>query len=198
MPKPSAELTALVGSRICHDLISPIGAIGNGLELLQMSGAQGPEIALIGESVENANARVRFFRVAFGAAPADQGISRREVCAILDDLGKGARVRVHWRAAEDASRADVQLVFLAILCCETALAHGGEVDVARQGPQWVIAGTGDELRLDPDLWARLGRPQPRPGVTPAQVQFALLPILAERTGRRPAYDSDHGRVTITF
>ena len=63
------DLTALVGSRICHDLISPLGAIGNGLELLQLSGLpQGPEWALIAESVENASARIRFFRIAYGAA----------------------------------------------------------------------------------------------------------------------------------
>jgi histidine phosphotransferase ChpT len=63
------ELTSLIGSRICHDLISPLGAIGNGVELLAMSEvAKGPEMSLIAESVENANARIRFFRVAFGAA----------------------------------------------------------------------------------------------------------------------------------
>ncbi len=46
------DLAALVGSRICHDLISPIGAIGNGVELMMMEGAaKGPEMALITESV---------------------------------------------------------------------------------------------------------------------------------------------------
>lgn len=48
------DLAALVSSRICHDLISPIGAINNGLELLNMSGLahDGPEIQLIGDSVK--------------------------------------------------------------------------------------------------------------------------------------------------
>jgi len=84
------DLNALVGSRICHDLISPIGAIGNGVELLQMeSAAQGPELALISESVTNANARIRFFRIAFGAAGRDQRIGRSEVAGILADLYRG-------------------------------------------------------------------------------------------------------------
>ena len=52
------DLAALLGSRICHDLISPIGAIGNGLELLMMDpGTHGPEMSLISESVGHANAR---------------------------------------------------------------------------------------------------------------------------------------------
>ena len=54
------DLTALLGSRICHDLISPIGAISNGVELLLMDNvAKGPEMTLIAESVANANARIR-------------------------------------------------------------------------------------------------------------------------------------------
>ena len=66
----NTKLTALVASRICHDLISPIGAIGNGVELLTMEsgGTLRPEFALISESVANANARIRLFRIAFGAA----------------------------------------------------------------------------------------------------------------------------------
>jgi len=58
MTKQDRDLTALIGSRICHDLISPLGAIGNGVELLQLSGmGDSPEMALISESVTNANLR---------------------------------------------------------------------------------------------------------------------------------------------
>ncbi len=81
------DLAALIGSRICHDLISPIGAIGNGVELLMMDGAaKTPELALIAESVANANARIRFFRVAFGAAGGDQRIAKGEVAGIIADM----------------------------------------------------------------------------------------------------------------
>ncbi len=79
------DLAALLGSRICHDLISPLGAIGNGVELLAMSGQSGPEMAMIEDSVRNANARIRFFRMAFGPASADQSASRTETLAILAD-----------------------------------------------------------------------------------------------------------------
>ena len=89
------DLAALIGSRICHDLISPIGAIGNGVELMLMDGApKAPELALISESVANANARIRFFRVAFGAATGDQRIAAPEVLSILSDLTKGGRLKI--------------------------------------------------------------------------------------------------------
>ena len=78
------DINALLGSRICHDLISPLGAISNGVELLTMSGsASAPEIALIAESVENANARIRLYRIAFGIASENQGVGSSEVRNIL-------------------------------------------------------------------------------------------------------------------
>ena len=64
------DIAALIRSRICHDLISPIGAIGNGVQLLAMScGAAGAEMDLITESVQNANARIRFFSALHMAPP---------------------------------------------------------------------------------------------------------------------------------
>ena len=108
------DLSALIGSRICHDLISPIGAIGNGIELLIMDGAmKSPEIALISDSVIHANARIRFFRVAFGAASGDQRIGSPEVISILSDMTRGARIAITWDTPADLSRAEVKLAFLA-------------------------------------------------------------------------------------
>ena len=92
MQQRNLNLSALIGSRICHDLISPIGAINNGLELLGMTTRQaGPEMALISESVENAAARIRYFRVAYGAADS-QMMGRSEVTSILTDVAKGGRM----------------------------------------------------------------------------------------------------------
>ena len=97
------QLASLIASRICHDLISPVGAISNGLELVSLGGGmnQGPELDLITESVENANARIRFFRIAFGAAQSDANVSSAEVCAILDGITRGGRLNVHWEAGGD-------------------------------------------------------------------------------------------------
>ena len=88
------HLAALIASRICHDLISPIGAIGNGVELMIMdaSGASSQEMALIIESAGHANARIRYFRIAFGLCAPDQRIGRGEVAGILQDLAAGGRL----------------------------------------------------------------------------------------------------------
>ena len=120
MDSSHVNLSALIGSRICHDLISPIGAINNGLELLGMSGDQsGPEMDLIQESVGNASARIRYFRVAFGAA-GEQTMGRSEITSILGDVVSGARLDVAWGPMDAQPRSEVRLAFLALLCVETA------------------------------------------------------------------------------
>lgn len=169
------DLTALLGSRICHDLISPIGAISNGLELLMMDGSHGgPEMVLICESVANANARIRFFRVAFGLAQADQRIARGEVQSILSDVTRGGRLQIDWTSDPDLSRPEVKLAFLLIQCLEQAMAYGGRITITAKDGRWLIVGHADKLRIDTALWEVLANPQATPPITPSLVQFPLV------------------------
>ena len=186
MGNSETGLAALIGSRICHDLISPIGAINNGLELLQMSGGpDGPEMDLIGESVGSASARIRFFRIAFGAA-GDQMVGAAEAAAILRDFYGTARHEVHWHCAEPRTRMEVRLAFLALLCLEEALPYGGRIDVELSDDTWHLDARGDRLVIQDRLWDLLDNPQPfDPGqLEPAHVQFALLPVIAAEAERR--------------
>ncbi|MBC7479007.1 MAG: histidine phosphotransferase [Pseudorhodobacter sp.] len=169
------DLAALLGSRICHDLISPIGAISNGLELLMMDGSQGgPEMVLISESVANANARIRFFRVAYGLAQAEQHMGRSEVQSILSDLTRGGRLQIEWQSDQDLMRREVKIAFLLIQCLESAMAYGGKVQIQVRDGRWLMTGTANKLRIEPHLWEILVNPNSEVAVTPAQVQFPLV------------------------
>ena len=198
MPK-KPDLTALLGSRICHDLISPIGAIGNGVELLMMSGSvRSPEMALISESVANANARIRFFRVAFGGSGPDQRIGRPEVVGILDDLTRGGRLVIDWRGPADLPCREVKLAFLLIQCLETAMAYGGRITVERTDARWTLTGHATKLRITPDLWEVLSNPDATAAITAAQVHFALLPEELERQSRRLAVELRETEIRLGF
>lgn len=179
------DLAALIGSRICHDLISPIGAIGNGVELMLMdSGAKGPELALISESVLNANARIRFFRVAFGAARGEQRMGRPEVVSILTDLSRGGRLSHEWHSTADLSRREVKLLFLLLLCLETAMAYGGRIVVAQADGGWQLTGQAHKLKIDPALWEVLTEPRAPADIGAGQVHFALVQDEIARQHRR--------------
>ena len=177
------DLIALLGSRICHDLISPIGAIGNGVELLMMDGAPpSPELALIAESVASANARIRFFRIAFGLSTGDQLIGRAELAKILTEISQGSRISIDWKPAGDISRAEAKLAFLAILCCDSALAFGGRTSIALEDGKWQVTARAERLRIDADRWATLQKP--KPDLAPSQVHFALFAREIARQKRR--------------
>jgi histidine phosphotransferase ChpT len=182
-PKASIDLTSLIGSRICHDLISPLGAIGNGVELLAMSGvAAGPEMSLIAESVENANARIRFFRIAFGAAAPDAMLGRSEILEVLGGLAKGGRQSIQWQIEAPLERRLVKLAFLCLQCLESALPWGGRIVVQTAPAAWTLTAEAGKIRdLDP-LWEVFDDRGLPHQLTPADIQFALAPTWAADIG----------------
>lgn len=198
MAVDTANLAALIGSRICHDLISPVGAINNGLELLAMSGAMaGPELELISDSVLNANARIRFFRIAFGAA-GDQQMGRAEIDSVLDDIGKAGRLKYQWNLAEGCSRSEVRMAFLAALCLETALPYGGLISVSCTDGKWTVVGEGRKISIEAPLWGHVDTSDTSATLTPAQVQFAMLAVAAQEAERQVSFDHSEEKVTVWF
>ena len=199
MAQSEFDLAALISSRICHDLISPIGAINNGLELLGMSGQSlnGPELSLIHESVQNASARLRFFRIASGAA-SDQEVGRAEVISILNDMMSGGRLSVEWGPLEGQPRDVVRLALLAIQCLEKAMPYGGRIEVSSSRKQWNIHGKSEKLNQIDDLWTAVTATQIIPEISSAQVQFALLPAAAKEQNRDLRVTRTATDITIQF
>jgi len=193
------DLAALIGSRICHDLISPIGAIGNGVELMMMDGtAKTPELALIAESVANANARIRYFRVAFGSAGADQRIGRREAAGIIADMTRGGRLQVEWISPSDLSRREVKLAFLLLQCLETAMAYGGKIRVEKGESGWVMQAEAPRLKIDPALWEVLTERHAPAEIGAGQVHFALVPEELHAQGKRLVAELRENGIKLSF
>lgn len=196
MTQPNPILGALIGSRICHDLISPVGAISNGLELLGLAGAPaGPEMTLVSDSAAHASARLRFFRVAFGVASASQSVPDGDLCAILRDVYSD-KCRVDWQVSEDLTRTEAQLAFLALMCAEQAVPLGGVLTVSGRNGALRVTATGPRVAPRPEHWAILEAPDDARDVPAAQVQFALLPLLLAGKDRRPSFQATDVMVTL--
>jgi histidine phosphotransferase ChpT len=199
MSHAPSDLSTLVGSRICHDLISPLGAIGNGVELLELStGIAGAEMALIAQSVEHAQARIRFFRVAFGTAASDQIIPQAEVQSILAEMSKGSRVNVDWNVPGDLKRRDVRLAFLLMLCCETALPVGGLVTVTSDGQKWLITAKAEKVVLDAALWSIFESAPAPETATAAKVHFPLAVQSLQNINKSVQIDHSTTELCIRF
>lgn len=198
MSQSSVALAGLVGSRLCHDLISPIGAIQNGLELVSLAGDAdtGAEMALITDSCDNATGRIKFYRVAFGTASTTQSLSAREAASTLEAVTRSGKVGGDWQIGGDLPRTHVQLALLAFLCCEAALPVGGTVVIDRARDVITITGAGPRTRVQPQMWAFLSGGGDLQDVTPDRVQFALLATLAPERGLAVSAQADESGLRI--
>ena len=128
------DLAALLCSRVCHDAISPVGAIVNGLEMLD--GEQDEEMRtvamdLIKKSAISASARLQFCRLAFGAsgslgASIDTGDAEKVARGLFDN----DRTVMHWNAQRRlASKNSVKLLLNLCLIAAGAVPRGGVITV---------------------------------------------------------------------
>ncbi|MEC9435292.1 MAG: histidine phosphotransferase family protein [Pseudomonadota bacterium] len=130
-PDP-AEFGALLCSRICHDLISPVGAIGNGVELMQelAPNADGAELQLIGRSAQMASANLQFLRIAFGAAPPGDPIGMSAVQRTARLWFEFQRPALVWPdAVGETTRGCARLLYNFLQIAASCLPRGGEVTV---------------------------------------------------------------------
>jgi len=168
------SLDTLVSSRICHDLISPVGAIGNGIELLEDSAARMPEIGLISDSVDSAKAKLQFFRICFGQMSNGMVTSRVVVETIATAMIQTSRIRLEWRMqSADFPRERVKFLFLILLCIETALPVGGTVVISEQEGKFTVQANGKRIHMQ-DAWRAFEGETV--AITPAQVQFPLAHV----------------------
>jgi histidine phosphotransferase ChpT len=161
------DLASLLCSRLCHDLLSPVGALNNGLEL--MADEQDPEmrercLELLAESAKASASKLKFFRLAFGAAGGfGEEIDTREARAALEGLfGAEKKIELGWMVTADKLPKEAVKVLLNLaLVAGDALVRGGRLDVgaerAASGTEIVIRAEGPRLLLDPNLRATLER-----------------------------------------
>ena len=161
MTEPTAlgdlELAALVSSRICHDVINPVAAIANGLEMLGEEPDQAMREAamdLIRKSAAQASAKLQFARLAFGAAgSAAAEIDLRDAEKVVRDFAGGnGKHQVNWRGpAATLPKNKVKLLLNLVALGVGALPRGGSVNVEINGVppavSFVVTARGDSARL---------------------------------------------------
>jgi histidine phosphotransferase ChpT len=149
------ELAALISSRICHDVISPVGAIANGLEMLgeeQDEGMREQTMDLIRKSARQASAKLQFARLAFGAAgSAGAEIDLRDAERVARDFVQGKHT-LSWQGPPvTLPKNKVKLLLNLLALGVVALPRGGTVNVEinGEGPQvgFRVLAQGEPARL---------------------------------------------------
>ncbi|ATP12684.1 histidine phosphotransferase [Bartonella henselae] len=127
----STDLAALLCSRICHDLISPVGAIQNAMELYDEGGAEEDALQLVRWSVASASARLQFARLAFGFAGTSRGqIDTRSVEQVAQQYMKEEKATLKWQIpALLLPKNEVKLLLNLLLIANATVSRGGEIVV---------------------------------------------------------------------
>ena len=132
----AADLAALLCSKVCHDIISPVGAINNGLELLEEGGADEDAMNLIKQSARTASARLQFARIAFGAAgSAGVQIDTGDAQNVANQYMNGEKAEFAWEGPRVLMpKNKVKLILNLLLVANAAIPRGGKLTVKIEEP----------------------------------------------------------------
>ncbi|MCH8166892.1 MAG: hypothetical protein IIC03_03055 [Proteobacteria bacterium] len=197
------ELAGIVCTRICHDLVSPVGAVVNGADLIrEMGGADATEeMAMVEQSARRAAALLKFHRLAFGAVgDRDATMARGQLCERVEGVLAGPRVRLEWSAPQGPpiSLPVARLIFLMLLAGRAMLGMSGALKVMLPAgdalPLAVIAeGAKAGASADQRRWLA-GEPGPAPDSR--QVEFALVGPAAVAVGARLKLIEGDGQLAL--
>jgi histidine phosphotransferase ChpT len=148
------EFSALLASHLCHELVGPIGAIVNGLEVLEESDddaeMRGQALGLLGNSAAEASARLQYYRLAYGlAAGLGAEVALHEPARLAAEHFSRTKVRLSWEPPPAmVPKAVARLVLNLLIVAAEALPRGGRISADLvPGTSLVVTAEGDMVRL---------------------------------------------------
>lgn len=185
------ELASLVASRVCHDVINPVGAISNGIEILESesdSGMREHAIALIASSAKQASAKLKLCRLAYGSmGSAGDHFSLGEAREALEGYLRESKTRLDWRAPAMIVPKDTAKLALniAMAALET-IPRGGVLSVTAEetavGLALTASAEGPSPRLNDDVRNALTGEVPFAELSGRYVQPYLTGLIARSLG----------------
>lgn len=147
------DLAALLCSRVCHDIISPVGAIANGLELMDDpdtdADLKATALDMVRSSAKVATAKLKFCRIAFGASgSAGAQIDMNEAGDTAQNFVGDEKIKLDWRAPrENRPKQEVKLLLNMLLLAMAGIPRGGQVTVDVEGKVLTVRAKGERAKL---------------------------------------------------
>ena len=198
-------LSAMLCARICHDLISPVGALGTAIEILDDPAnvdMHDDAMALVRTSSRQAAAKLKFLRLAFGAAGSAPGvIPMSEVMTLSNDMFADSKPDLVWNIEsigidKDQARILLNLIMLAV----QAAPRGGTVTISHQshgeGDNFELVSEGPKARLDAAMAKAIAGKVPEDGFDGRSIQPLYASLLTRDIGGTLAASADE--TVITF
>jgi histidine phosphotransferase ChpT len=200
------DLASLLCSRLCHDLMSPVGALNNGIELL--ADETDPEmrekcLELLADSARASANKLKFFRLAFGAAGGfGEEIDTHEAEVALEGLfGPERRIELGWVVDDEKLPKDaVKLLLNLAMLAGDALVRGGRLDVGAERRdreiELAVRAEGPRILLDPNLRETLARDGDGPVEPRAAGAWLARNLITGAGGTIQLSDPSSGALTI--
>jgi histidine phosphotransferase ChpT len=182
------DFSAFLVSRVCHDLVSPLGAVVNGLEVLEDerdAAMRADALKIVASSAAQALARIQFMRIAFGAAgSAGAELDLGEVGRLVSGLFAGSKITLDWDVAHVHWPKDwAKLLMNATLLAADCLPRGGTVKVVSStdsaAPSFRIKASGSHARVLEEV-EKAVRGEANSGATDAR---GVQPFLTHKLAR---------------
>ena len=200
------DLAALLCSRVCHDLISPVGAIVNGLEVLEEEKDEATKefaLDLIKKSARTASAKLQFCRIAFGAAgSAGAQIDLGDAETIARGFLEDDKTKLAWnlpRALSPKNR--VKLLLNMLVIAGQAIPRGGRISVDPVGSGesmgFTVTAAGTNAKVPPAVPALLTGEGSGEGLDAHRIQPFYAGLLARACGVKATIAMDGEAVVLT-
>ncbi|MBO6525674.1 histidine phosphotransferase family protein [Erythrobacter sp.] len=190
--RQSIDLAAMLCSRLCHDMLSPVGALSNGLELLAVE--TDPEMRtnvmqLLEQSAHISTNKLKFFRLAFGAAGGfGERVEVAEPQALIEALvADKPNISINWALAEPTlGKPAVKVLLNFAQIAIDALVRGGTLDIGaevRDGScEIVVRAAGPKIAFDETIGKALDGTLDRSDLTSRTAAAHMMNLLATESG----------------
>lgn len=202
MADTSIEFASLLCSRLCHDLLSPVGALNNGLELLADEddpAMRAQCMQLLADSARASADKLKFFRLAFGAAGGyGDMIDVQEARAALEGIVRGnPRIVFGWLVDQpQLTRGATRILLNLALIAFDGLVRGGRLDVGVEADEIVVRAEGPRLVLDAEIRALLNGGDTEKAMSSRTAGAVLVRALAAKDGRQVRLSEADGVLLI--
>jgi len=186
------DFASLLCSRLCHDLLSPVGALNNGLELLadETDPAMRERcMELLADSARVSASKLKFFRLAFGAAGGfGEMVATDEARSAIEGLiAENKRIDLHW-AVEEATmpKTAIKILMNLALMASESLVRGGRMEIGGEDNEGhleiVVKIEGARIVLDPEIRRTLIEGEGVHDVTPRAAAAYMINTLVTEAG----------------
>ncbi|WP_022694767.1 histidine phosphotransferase family protein [Ponticaulis koreensis] len=200
----SNRLASYLASKICHDLVSPVGAASSALEFMQDSSAQDMREQaeqLLEQSTSRSLARLQFLRYAFGSMGMSKGAAElHEAKAIAEGYVGSHKGEIEWNInAGSLSFAQVRVMMNVIMLGLACLSRDGLLKVTIDQDDTLtikLVASGKRARMAPDVRAALSNTEPEDGWDPRTIQPYFMTMIVQELGG--SFRFTEGEETVSF